>query len=386
MRDSGEQVTATHGEAAATVMPAARTRTPTEEIVAGVWTAELRLPHIGLDDDFIDLGSHSLQGVAIIARLEQRLGVPIPVRVLFEEPTVAALAAWIDRQRGAPAAMPAEIIRLQDGSGPRPLFAVPSGEGGPRALYAVAKLVREADPRRPLYGFPGDPPVPTFTPTEGWVEAAAASLNTTVRLRQSAGPYLLLGHCVGGVIAWEMARQLEASGETVHLFLIDTRHPRLQTSTAPRWRGLAVARRWARILLHPKGMIRVARRLQFEVLRARHKLQWESSSGAVLPKAGPRRMVVTGAYQPEPLRGRVKLLANAKWHRADPMLGWGDRFADRMDVAVMQEEHGAWRDVHEAAIWLGSLLQELDPSPRRPAAADRPSLPADVAGAFAFDP
>src|SRR5215213_6968286 len=76
-----------------------RMRTPTEEIVAGIWAAELRLPHIGLDEDFIDLGSHSLQGVAIVARLQEIFGVAIPVRVLFEEPTVADLAAWIDRQR-----------------------------------------------------------------------------------------------------------------------------------------------------------------------------------------------------------------------------------------------------------------------------------------------
>lgn len=386
MRDSGEQVTATHGEAAATVMPAARTMTPTEEIVARVWAAELRLPHIGLDDDFIDLGSHSLQGVGIIARLEVLLGVSIPVRVLFEEPTVTDLAAWIDRQRGETEGPQAEIIRLQEGSGLLPLFAVPSGEGGPRALYAVAKLVREADPRRPLYGFPGDPPVPTRIPKEEWVEAAATSLNTALRLRQGVGPYLLLGHCVGGVIAWEMARQLEASGETVHLFLIDTRHPRLQKKAAHRSFGLANARRWARILLHRKVVIRVARRLQFEYLRARHKLRWESSSGNGMPKAGQQRMVLTGAHRPEPLRGRVKLLANANWHRADPMLGWGDRFADRMDVAVMQEEHGAWLDLHEAAVWLGARLEEADPCPPHPAPADRPSLPADVAGAFAFDP
>src|SRR3954452_3204170 len=123
------------GSVSAGVSTDARTSTPTEEIVAAIWAEELRLPFIGLDEDFIDLGSHSLQGVAVVARLEERFGVSIPVRVLFEEPTVADLAAWIDRQRRETASPRAEIIRLQTGDGGRALFAVPGGEGGPRALY-----------------------------------------------------------------------------------------------------------------------------------------------------------------------------------------------------------------------------------------------------------
>src|SRR5215212_2880935 len=125
-----------------------RPRTPTEEIVASIWATELGLPNIGLDDDFIDLGSHSLQGVAVAARLEECFGFSIPVRVLFEEPTVTDLAAWIERQSRTPGGTRAEIIRfgawierqrarvdgtqaeiicLQEGSGLRPIFAVPEG-------------------------------------------------------------------------------------------------------------------------------------------------------------------------------------------------------------------------------------------------------------------
>ena len=210
------------------LVAAERTRTPTEEIVAGIWAAELRLPSIGLDEDFIDLGSHSLQGVAIVARLEERFGVSVPVRVLFEEPTVADLAAWLDRRRGETSGAEVEIIRLQQGSGLRPIFAVPGGRAVSRTLYALAKLARETDPRRPVFAFPGDPPVPAHTPKDSWVQAVAGSLTAAVRTRQQHGPYLLPGSCVGGIIAWEMARQLEARGDIVHLFLVDTKHPRLR--------------------------------------------------------------------------------------------------------------------------------------------------------------
>src|SRR4051812_49927809 len=106
-----------------------RPRTPTEEIVARIWAAELRRPHLGLDEDFIDLGSHSLQGVAVVARLEEHFGISIPVRVLFEEPTVADLSAWLDRHQRQTASPRAALIRLQTGDGGRPLFAVPGGDG-----------------------------------------------------------------------------------------------------------------------------------------------------------------------------------------------------------------------------------------------------------------
>jgi len=154
------------GRVAEAVAAIARASTPTEEIVAGIWAAELRLPHIGLDEDFIDLGSHSLQGVAVVARLEDRFGVSIPVRVLFEEPTVADLAAWIDRQAGETHGAEVEMIRLQEGVDLRPIFAVPGGRAVSRTLYALAKLARETDPSRPVYAFPGDPPGPANTPKE----------------------------------------------------------------------------------------------------------------------------------------------------------------------------------------------------------------------------
>src|SRR5215208_384024 len=101
------------GSVSAGVSTGERKRTPTEEIVARIWAEELRLQHIGLDEDFIDLGSHSLQGVAVVARLQETFGVAVPVRVLFEEPTVADLAAWIDQHRPKTEGVHGEIIRFK---------------------------------------------------------------------------------------------------------------------------------------------------------------------------------------------------------------------------------------------------------------------------------
>jgi len=342
---------------------AERTRTPTEKIVARIWAAELRLPYIGLDEDFIDLGSHSLQGVAVVAQLEQRFGVVIPVRVLFEEPTVADLAAWIDRhrretdgtrgeiirfgawierQRAETGGTQAEIICLQEGGGLRPIFAVPEGRAAARALYGLAKLARETDLHRPFYAFPGDPPVPSDTPEESWVQAAAASLNDAVRTRQRNGPYLLLGSCVGGIIAWEMARQLEASGEIVHLFLVDTKHPSARPDAAARSRTEKRMRRSVRKITNP-------------------------------------RLERTKAYRPEPLVGRVRLLANTDWHRDHPTLGWDARSIDCRDVMVMPKEHGIWLNFTAVAGWLRTGINVVDPQPQSSTPVERRPPPSDNA-------
>jgi amino acid adenylation domain-containing protein len=74
-------------------------RTPAEEIVAGLWSEVLRLPHIGPDDNFFQLGGHSLSGAQVVSRLRQALSIDLPLRTLFEAPTVASLAAEIERRR-----------------------------------------------------------------------------------------------------------------------------------------------------------------------------------------------------------------------------------------------------------------------------------------------
>jgi thioesterase domain-containing protein/acyl carrier protein len=378
------------GSVSGRLSPEERTRTPTEEIVARIWAKELRLPYIGLDDDFIDLGSHSLQGVAISARLEERFGVSIPVRILFEEPTVADLAAWIDRQRGGPLSAEVEIIRLQEGSGLRPIFAVPGGRAASRTLFALAKLARETDPRRPVYAFPGDPPVLANTSEESWVQAAAATLNAAVRTHQCNGPYLLLGSCVGGIIAWEMARQLEASGESVHLFLVDTKHPRLRTDAElpalpqkgtrrPSRKGInrGVLRRILGVTSAPGDVVtarviadnrmrrsaskRAARRAR-KVASARADV---TESAHEMPEDSSLRLERTRMYRPEPLANRVRLITNADWRRSHPTLGWDALISDPHEVAVMGKDHGLLRNVHEAAAWLRAQLDEVDPSSQR---------------------
>ena len=107
----------TSGEAAGYVAP----RTPTEKTVADIWCEVLKLEQVGIEDNFFDLGGHSLLAAQVTARVRTKLEFELPLRWLFESPTVMALSERIDeaRQSETGVAMPPIAPALRDG--PLPL-------------------------------------------------------------------------------------------------------------------------------------------------------------------------------------------------------------------------------------------------------------------------
>ncbi|HEX6751950.1 MAG TPA: amino acid adenylation domain-containing protein [Longimicrobium sp.] len=75
--------------------------TATEEAVAEIWREVLGLERVGATDDFFDLGGHSLRATRILTRVGARLGVELPVGVIFDHPTVRGIAALVDERRAA---------------------------------------------------------------------------------------------------------------------------------------------------------------------------------------------------------------------------------------------------------------------------------------------
>jgi acyl carrier protein len=88
-------------------------RNATETLVAGIWHSVLECEQAGIHDNFFQLGGHSLLATQIVSRLSHALEVDIPVRMIFEAPTIAELAEAVDEARLQPAPRAETAMRRQ---------------------------------------------------------------------------------------------------------------------------------------------------------------------------------------------------------------------------------------------------------------------------------
>jgi amino acid adenylation domain-containing protein len=98
-----------------------RLRTPVEEIVCGIWEEVLKIKSVSLDDSFFELGGHSLLATRIMSRVEQFFSVHLPLRALFETPTVREMARRIEQARSKPGEARSTPLRRIDRGRPFPL-------------------------------------------------------------------------------------------------------------------------------------------------------------------------------------------------------------------------------------------------------------------------
>jgi amino acid adenylation domain-containing protein len=90
----------------------AEPRTPAEELIAGIWREVLGAERVGVNDNFFDLGGHSLLAIPLVSRVNAAFNVDLPLRRLFESPTVAALAVAVSQHRGEAAGRPESAAPL----------------------------------------------------------------------------------------------------------------------------------------------------------------------------------------------------------------------------------------------------------------------------------
>ena len=89
-------------------------RSPLEENITTIWQEVLGLPNLGVHDNFFDLGGHSLLATQIISRMRTQYGIEVPLRRLFEEPTIEGLARAVVRSQLEQANDPAVAALLGD--------------------------------------------------------------------------------------------------------------------------------------------------------------------------------------------------------------------------------------------------------------------------------
>jgi acyl carrier protein len=88
-------------------------RTPLEEILAGIWAELLGVDRVGVEDNFFELGGHSLLAAQLMTRLREVFRIELPLGIVFEEPTVSALAAFMIAKEPHPGLMEKTAVILK---------------------------------------------------------------------------------------------------------------------------------------------------------------------------------------------------------------------------------------------------------------------------------
>ena len=185
--------------------------------LVAMWEEVLGRKPVGIRDNFFDLGGHSLLAVRLMRRIEQSFKRKLPLTTLFEAPTIEQFAALLQQERWTPSQ--SSLVPIQP-DGDRPPFFCIHGLGG--TVLRFHALAQHMGSDRPFYGvqaqgLEGD------RAFHNKVEDMAAFYIKEIRALQPEGPYYLGGYSLGGLIAFEMSRQLQADGHEVGLLaLLDT--------------------------------------------------------------------------------------------------------------------------------------------------------------------
>ncbi len=190
-----------------------------EARLAGWFATVLERPEVGIYDNFFDLGGYSLLATRLFAIVEQETGRRIPVSALFKAPTVEALAQVI--RTGLPASQWTSMVPIQTAGTAVPFFYVVPYM---ISVLELARLGTQLGTDQPLYGFQPQG-LDGTSPIHHSIEAMAAHYIAEMKSVQPLGPYRIGGHCSGTWVAFEMARQLEASGDQLDVVLLVDQGP-----------------------------------------------------------------------------------------------------------------------------------------------------------------
>jgi thioesterase domain-containing protein len=302
-------------------------RTALEQRIAAVWRDMLPGARIGVLDRFDALGGDSLLAATMLAAVAESIGYEVPAGRFIEEGTIAALAADIEYLADdAPPLRPLQ----PDGSG-LPLYALPGHEG---SFYGIARLAKALGTETPVWGF-------DLRKLAGARSIEELARRCVALLKaQHSGPYQLVGSCFGGIVAFEMARQLHAAGDQVKLVA-------LVATLCPRWhrvagRAAAAGARFRQTTIkvrhHTARIIRMTPRVALKYSRTlvrrfiKHHAQMTGARLGTTASMGTATLALSLQYTPAAYAGDVLVFRAPGLQPDIPALGWLPFVNGRADV------------------------------------------------------
>src|SRR5262249_46214139 len=163
-----------------------------------------------------ELGGHSLLAVRLFSEIERSVGRKFPLVTLFQAPTIEELARVFERTAAVGTSL---LVPIQT-HGSKPALFLVHGAGGD-VLWGYANLAKYLPADQPVYGIKSRGQAGLEECAQ--LEEMALHYLKEIRAFQPEGPYYLGGYCFGGNVAYEIARQLEAQGQSVgSLLLLDS--------------------------------------------------------------------------------------------------------------------------------------------------------------------
>jgi aspartate racemase len=295
-----------------------------------IWEQVLGIQSISVRDNFFDLGGHSLLSVHLLARIRKEFGAELPLATLFQAPTVEQLADVLRESQIGWQAPRSSLVAIQPGGSKTPFFCVPGNLGN--VFVDLGGFAQHLGPDQPFYGLQDGVQNPAR------IEALAAHYIDEMRTVQPEGPYLLGGVCSGGVVAFEMAQQLQTQDQKVALLaLVEPSPPSVPSFRTYFKLGTSVLRRLVQRFDHLSHSF------------SKPTGQWGAYARLKAKLVANMWAVVN--YAPQTYPGWIALflgnesLANSS---ANPQLGWRDLAAGGCDVHAVPGNHATITRTYDA--------------------------------------
>jgi amino acid adenylation domain-containing protein len=333
-----------------------------------IWENVLGIHPIGITDNFFDLGGHSLLAVRLFSQIEKIAGKNLALSILLQAPTIEQLANIVERERcskpGVVATPTADVksetsipwsslVAIQPNGSKPPFFCV-HGLGG--EVLRFRELAVHLGSDQPFYGLQPQGLDGKQLPYTR-IEEMAAHYIQQIQTIQPHEPYLIGGYSSGGIIAYEMARQLAIHGKTVALLvLFDTYGSRniesvsLQKPASHHWKTLlAIASNY--LIEQVKGN---TERLKYQIKEIlwRFVFQFHLILGRPLPYSNRKFMVEEATRQAlrkyvlQVYSGRATVFRTedglvVEQREADSEMGWGKLALGGVDIYDISGIHNS---------------------------------------------
>jgi amino acid adenylation domain-containing protein len=326
-----------------------------EQQLVQIWQECLNVRQIGITDNFFELGGHSLLAARLWTQIETVFACKLPLVTLFQAPTIAQVAERL-RQTATKPLCPSLVV-IQPGRPDRskpPLFCI---HVLGRGLKFYRPMLPYLDPEQPIYGLSTNIAGEDYPSLR--VEDLATHYVRQIQTLQPQGPYLLIGASFGGLVAFEMAQQLQAIGQQVSLLgILDTRLAGSMTSVPM---SKQVSQHWKFFSrLGPAYILKKmqerslgeTQRLRLSLKRYYYRLGIKFcavTGGAMSEKLQDfmyeqQNRELAGAYATQPYRDRITLFkASELGERVratyDDAFGWRTVAAGGLDIYTIPGSH-----------------------------------------------